>query len=135
MSANMEKPNECGNNGLGMGKNRCFGFHPHQYPIPPALIQVPGPGMKRHGWGRIVNLSSSLGSFAERLIGPTAAYAVSKATPTHGPSPLRLCRDLRSRPMHGRSLDWSKAPPWCKKMSRPKANSNANQSARQYTRR
>ncbi len=45
---------------------------------PFALIQALGPGMKRRGWGRIVNVSSSLGSFAEGLAGPTA-YAISKA--------------------------------------------------------
>jgi NAD(P)-dependent dehydrogenase (short-subunit alcohol dehydrogenase family) len=45
---------------------------------PFALIRTLGPGMKSRGWGRIVNLSSSLGSFGEGLSGPTA-YAVSKA--------------------------------------------------------
>jgi NAD(P)-dependent dehydrogenase (short-subunit alcohol dehydrogenase family) len=34
--------------------------------------------MKERGWGRIVNLSSGWGAFAEGLEGPTA-YSVSKA--------------------------------------------------------
>jgi len=36
------------------------------------------PGMVRQGWGRIVNVSSGYGSFAEGLEGP-APYSVSKA--------------------------------------------------------
>ena len=36
------------------------------------------PGMKRRGYGRVVNVTSGYGSFAEGLGGP-AAYAVSKA--------------------------------------------------------
>lgn len=36
------------------------------------------PSMMRRGWGRVVNLSSDWGSFAEGLEGP-AAYAVTKA--------------------------------------------------------
>lgn len=46
---------------------------------PLALTQVFGSAMKARGWGRIVNLSSGWGSFAEGLSGP-AAYAISKAT-------------------------------------------------------
>ncbi|MEO1662963.1 MAG: SDR family NAD(P)-dependent oxidoreductase [Pseudomonadota bacterium] len=46
---------------------------------PLALTQVFGSSMKKRGWGRIVNLSSGWGSFAEGLSGP-AAYAISKAT-------------------------------------------------------
>ncbi len=46
---------------------------------PLALIQVLGVGMKKRGWGRIVNVSSGWGSFGEGLSGP-AAYAISKAT-------------------------------------------------------
>jgi NAD(P)-dependent dehydrogenase (short-subunit alcohol dehydrogenase family) len=45
---------------------------------PLALIQAVGPGMKKRGWGRIVNVSSGWGAFAEGMSGPTA-YAVSKA--------------------------------------------------------
>jgi NAD(P)-dependent dehydrogenase (short-subunit alcohol dehydrogenase family) len=45
---------------------------------PFALIRALGPGMKERGWGRIVNVSSGWGSFAEGLEGPIA-YAVSKA--------------------------------------------------------
>ena len=45
---------------------------------PYALTRIFGAGMKRRGWGRVVNVSSGLGSFAEGLEGP-AAYAVSKA--------------------------------------------------------
>lgn len=45
---------------------------------PFALIHVLGAGMKARGFGRIVNVSSGLGSFAEGLTGPTA-YSVSKA--------------------------------------------------------
>ena len=45
---------------------------------PHALIAALGPRMKARGWGRIVNLSSEWGSFAQGLGGP-AAYAVSKA--------------------------------------------------------
>ena len=37
------------------------------------------PGMKRRGYGRIVNVSSGWGSFAERLEGTSAAYCMSKA--------------------------------------------------------
>ena len=46
---------------------------------PFALSQVFGKGMKTRGWGRIVNMSSGWGSFAEGLGGP-AAYSISKAT-------------------------------------------------------
>ena len=45
---------------------------------PFALIRVFAPGMKARGWGRIVNVSSVWGSFAEGLTGPTS-YSVSKA--------------------------------------------------------
>jgi NAD(P)-dependent dehydrogenase (short-subunit alcohol dehydrogenase family) len=45
---------------------------------PFALIAALGPGMKDRGWGRVVNVSSGWGSFAEGLNGPLA-YAVSKA--------------------------------------------------------
>ncbi|MEQ8406019.1 MAG: SDR family NAD(P)-dependent oxidoreductase [Oceanicaulis sp.] len=45
---------------------------------PYALTRIFGAGMKRRGWGRIVNVSSGWGSFAEGLEGP-AAYAISKA--------------------------------------------------------
>ena len=46
---------------------------------PLGLIQAFGISMKDRGWGRIVNLSSGWGSFAEGLSGP-AAYSISKAT-------------------------------------------------------
>ena len=36
------------------------------------------PGMRERGWGRVVNVSSGLGSFDEGVKGP-AAYAISKA--------------------------------------------------------
>ena len=42
------------------------------------LIRLLAPGMAEQGYGRIVNLSSGWGSFAEGLGGPPA-YAVSKA--------------------------------------------------------
>lgn len=42
------------------------------------LVQLLAPGMIEHGYGRIVNVSSGWGCFAEGLQGPTA-YAVSKA--------------------------------------------------------
>jgi NAD(P)-dependent dehydrogenase (short-subunit alcohol dehydrogenase family) len=45
---------------------------------PLALIRAFSPGMERRGFGRIVNLSSGWGSFAERFGGPLA-YSVSKA--------------------------------------------------------
>jgi NAD(P)-dependent dehydrogenase (short-subunit alcohol dehydrogenase family) len=45
---------------------------------PFVLIQALGPGMKQRGWGRIVNVSSGWGAFAEGLGGP-AAYSVTKA--------------------------------------------------------
>lgn len=45
---------------------------------PYALIHVLGPRMRERGWGRIVNLSSGWGAFAEGLGGPVA-YSVSKA--------------------------------------------------------
>ena len=45
---------------------------------PFALIQAIGSGMRERGWGRIVNVSSGLGTFAEGLTGP-AAYSISKA--------------------------------------------------------
>lgn len=46
---------------------------------PYALTRILGAGMKRRGWGRVVNISSGSGSFADGLDGP-AAYAISKAT-------------------------------------------------------
>ena len=46
---------------------------------PYALTQTLGAGMKARGWGRVVNISSGWGSFAEGLGGPVA-YSVSKAT-------------------------------------------------------
>ena len=46
---------------------------------PFALCQVFGAGMRKRGWGRIVNVSSGWGSFADGLSGP-AAYSISKAT-------------------------------------------------------
>ena len=45
---------------------------------PFALIRDLAPGMRARGWGRIVNLSSGLGAFAEGMAGPVA-YATSKA--------------------------------------------------------
>jgi NAD(P)-dependent dehydrogenase (short-subunit alcohol dehydrogenase family) len=45
---------------------------------PFALIQALGRGMRERGWGRIVNVSSGWGAFAEGLGGPTA-YSVTKA--------------------------------------------------------
>lgn len=45
---------------------------------PFALMRALGPGMQARGWGRIVNLSSGWGAFAEGMAGPTA-YATSKA--------------------------------------------------------
>ena len=45
---------------------------------PFTLIRTLGPGMKERGWGRVVNVSSGLGSFDEGVKGP-AAYAISKA--------------------------------------------------------
>ncbi|MCX7890442.1 MAG: SDR family NAD(P)-dependent oxidoreductase [Rhodobacteraceae bacterium] len=45
---------------------------------PFALIRALAPGMAARGWGRIVNLSSGWGSFAEGLGGP-GAYGVAKA--------------------------------------------------------
>ncbi|MDZ7791999.1 MAG: SDR family NAD(P)-dependent oxidoreductase [Xanthomonadales bacterium] len=42
------------------------------------LIQALGPPMRERGWGRIVNMTSGWGAFAENLEGPFA-YAVSKA--------------------------------------------------------
>jgi len=45
---------------------------------PLALIKGLLPGMRERGYGRIVNLSSGWGSFAEGLTGPFA-YSVSKA--------------------------------------------------------
>lgn len=49
------------------------------------------PDMRRKGWGRVVNVSSSYGSFAEGLRGP-GAYAVSKAA--MNAMTLRLAREL-----------------------------------------
>ncbi|MGX6648656.1 SDR family NAD(P)-dependent oxidoreductase [Maricaulaceae bacterium MS644] len=45
---------------------------------PYALTRIFGAAMKRRGWGRVVNISSGIGSFAQGLDGP-AAYAISKA--------------------------------------------------------
>ncbi|MFP4519028.1 MAG: SDR family NAD(P)-dependent oxidoreductase [Oceanicaulis sp.] len=45
---------------------------------PYALTRIFGAGMKRRGWGRVVNVSSGAGSFEQGLEGP-AAYAISKA--------------------------------------------------------
>ncbi len=45
---------------------------------PLALMRVFGQAMHERGWGRIVNVSSGWGSFAEGLEGPIA-YSVSKA--------------------------------------------------------
>ena len=46
---------------------------------PYELIRAATPHMGRQGWGRIVNLSSGWGSFAEGLDGP-GAYGVAKAS-------------------------------------------------------
>jgi NAD(P)-dependent dehydrogenase (short-subunit alcohol dehydrogenase family) len=46
---------------------------------PYALIRAVAPGMGRRGWGRIVNLSSGWGAFAEGLGGP-GAYGIAKAS-------------------------------------------------------
>lgn len=46
---------------------------------PFALIHALGAGMRDRDWGRVVNVSSGWGSFAEGLGGPIA-YSVSKAT-------------------------------------------------------
>jgi NAD(P)-dependent dehydrogenase (short-subunit alcohol dehydrogenase family) len=43
------------------------------------LCQACVPGMRRRGYGRIVNISSGGGSFAEGLAASHAAYAVTKA--------------------------------------------------------
>ena len=45
---------------------------------PLTLIQQALPGMKERGFGRIINISSGWGSFAEGMEGPVA-YAISKA--------------------------------------------------------
>lgn len=45
---------------------------------PLALIQQVLPGMKERGFGRIINVSSGWGAFAEGMQGPVA-YAISKA--------------------------------------------------------
>lgn len=45
---------------------------------PLALIQQVLPGMKERGFGRIINISSGWGAFAEGMEGPVA-YAISKA--------------------------------------------------------
>jgi NAD(P)-dependent dehydrogenase (short-subunit alcohol dehydrogenase family) len=45
---------------------------------PYELIRLAVPGMRARGWGRIVNLSSGWGAFAEGLGGP-GAYGVAKA--------------------------------------------------------
>ncbi len=44
-----------------------------------ALIRALAPGMQERNWGRIVNVSSGWGSFAEGLTGPIS-YSVAKAT-------------------------------------------------------
>ena len=48
------------------------------FEAPLELIRFALPGMKQRGYGRIVNVSSGWGSFADGLTGP-AAYSVSKA--------------------------------------------------------
>jgi NAD(P)-dependent dehydrogenase (short-subunit alcohol dehydrogenase family) len=45
---------------------------------PYELIRLVAPGMAARGWGRIVNVSSGWGSFAEGLGGP-GAYGIAKA--------------------------------------------------------
>lgn len=51
------------------------------------------PAMLRAGYGRIVNVSSGYGAFAEDLEGPAAAYSLSKAA--LNALTLRLARELR----------------------------------------
>ena len=57
------------------------------------LIRALAPNMVERGWGRIVNLSSGWGSFAEGLGGPNA-YGVAKAA--LNALTLRLSRELPS---------------------------------------
>jgi NAD(P)-dependent dehydrogenase (short-subunit alcohol dehydrogenase family) len=51
------------------------------------------PAMLRAGYGRIVNVSSGYGAFAEDLEGPAAAYSISKAA--LNALTLRLAREVR----------------------------------------
>lgn len=51
------------------------------------------PAMLRAGYGRIVNVSSGYGAFAEDLEGPAAAYSISKAA--LNALTLRLSREVR----------------------------------------
>jgi NAD(P)-dependent dehydrogenase (short-subunit alcohol dehydrogenase family) len=51
------------------------------------------PAMLRAGYGRVVNVSSGYGAFAEDLEGPAAAYSISKAA--LNALTLRLAREVR----------------------------------------
>lgn len=73
-----------------------------------AMIQAVVPLMRRDGYGRIVNVSSELGSLSEVKLGTTLAYRMSKAT--LNAMTVYLAAELKDEPI----LINSAAPGWCR---------------------
>ena len=73
-----------------------------------AMIQAVVPLMRRDRYGRIVNVSSELGSLSEVKLGTTLAYRMSKTT--LNAMTVYLAAELKDEPI----LINSAAPGWCR---------------------